>query len=148
MTDRNHLTVLVYNHDRHMIVHMTGLYTRLVTYARLHILTLVVSFYHDISYIPFIVLFLIFIILSSFISVYHIIITYVVIMHEQFLLHTLIRSLLTTLNSHVQDFWTSSYVVQVFVWSYASWGAGASLFLILVFLPFSCYYSLFSVYRT
>jgi len=38
-----------------MIVHMTRLYTRLVTYVRFHILTLVVSCYHDISYISFIV---------------------------------------------------------------------------------------------
>ena len=40
-----------------MIVHMTGLYTRLVTYVRLHILILV-SFYHDTSYISFIALLL------------------------------------------------------------------------------------------
>ena len=54
------------NYDRHMIVHMTELYTRLVTYARLYILTLVVSFYH-IGYILFISLFLILIILLFFI---------------------------------------------------------------------------------
>jgi len=48
---------------------MTRLYTRLVTCARLHILTLVISFYHDISYISFIALFLTLIILLSFISV-------------------------------------------------------------------------------
>ena len=52
----------------HMIVHMTRLYTSLVTYARLHILTLVVSFYHDTSYISFITL-LLTIILLCFISV-------------------------------------------------------------------------------
>jgi len=69
VTDYNHLTVHIYNYDRHMIVHMTGLYTRLETYVRLHILTLVVSFYHDISYLSFITLFLILVILLSFISV-------------------------------------------------------------------------------
>jgi len=42
-----------------MIVRMTGLYTRLVTYTRLYILTLVVPFYHDISYISFITVLLI-----------------------------------------------------------------------------------------
>ena len=50
-----------------MIVHMTGLYTRLVTYARLHIMTLVVSFCHKISYTSSIDLFLILIILLPFI---------------------------------------------------------------------------------
>jgi len=69
VTDHNHLTELIYDYDRHMIVHMTRLYIRLVTYAKLCILTLVVSFYHDVSYISFIVLFLILIILLSFISV-------------------------------------------------------------------------------
>jgi len=46
------------------------------------------------------------IILLSFILVYHIVIAYIVIMHEHLFLytHTLIRSLLTTLDSYVQDF--------------------------------------------
>jgi len=52
VTDRNHLTIHIYNYDRYMIVHMTGLYTRLVTYARLHVLTLMVSFYYDTSVGP------------------------------------------------------------------------------------------------
>ena len=55
-----------------MIVHMTGLYTRLVTYARLHILAFVVSFYHDICYISFMAFFLILISLLSLISFYHV----------------------------------------------------------------------------
>ena len=86
------------------------LYTRLVTYARLYILTLVVSFCLKISYISFIS--------CSWLSYYpsfqllcfhfsyHVFIAYVVVMHEHLSLytHTLIRSLLTTLNSHVQGF--------------------------------------------
>jgi len=53
----------------------------------------------------FIALFLILIILLSFISVYYIVIAHIVFMHEHiFFTHTLIRSLLTTLNSYVQDF--------------------------------------------
>ena len=78
----------MYIYDRHMIVHMTGLYTRLVTYARLHILTLVVPFYHDICYILFIALFLISIILLSFILVYYVVIAYIVVMHEHLSLYT------------------------------------------------------------
>ena len=84
--------------DRHIIVHMTELYTRLVTYARLHILTLVVFFYHDISYISFITLFLILIILFQFIML----LLTLFLCTSTFPLHTLIRSLLTTLNLHVQ----------------------------------------------
>ena len=71
-----------------MIVHMTGLYTRLVTYARLHILTLVVFFYHDITYISFRPLFLILIILLSFILVYRVVIAYIIFKHEHFFLYT------------------------------------------------------------
>jgi len=88
VTDCNHLTVHIYNYDRHMIVHMIGFYTRLVTYARLHILTLVVSYYHDISFISFIVLFLILIFLLSFILVYHVVIAYLVFMHKHLSLYT------------------------------------------------------------
>ena len=119
------------------------LHTRLVTYDRLHILTLVVSFCHKISYISFIILFLILSILLSFVSVY-----YVVIIHEHSSLHTLIRSLLMILDSHIQGI-GHFYIVQVIVWLYASRGAGLSL-LILVILAFlySCYYSLISVYHT
>ena len=86
-------------------------------YASLHILTLIVSFYHDISYISFIVLFLILIILLSFISIYHVVIAYIVIMHEHlfFYTHTLIRSLLTTLDSYVQILDVSCY------WSGVRW---------------------------
>ena len=88
-----------------MIVHMTGLYTILVTYARLYILRLVVFFYHDISYISFITLFLILIILLSFISVIILLLfTFFLYMSTFLFTHTLIRSLLTTLDSHVQDF--------------------------------------------
>ena len=88
-----------------MIIHMTGLYTRLVTYARLHILTFIVFFlswcqlyfvHNFILYIGYLVIF--------YFS-YHFVIAYIIFMHEHFsLTHTLIRSLLTTLDSHVQDF--------------------------------------------
>ena len=80
------------------------LYTRLVTYASIHILTLVVFFCHEINYISFITLFLILFILLSFISVYHFVIAYFVIMHEHLSLYTHSLGLLMTLNSHVQDF--------------------------------------------
>jgi len=66
----------------------------------------VVFFYHF-SYILFIILSLILIILLSFISVYHVVIAYIIFMREHLFpshTHILIRSLLTTLNSHVQDF--------------------------------------------
>ena len=82
-----------------------------MTYARLHVLTLVVFFYHDVSYISFIR----FVLDIDFFSVifyfsYHVVIAYIVIMHEHLSIyththtHTLIRLLLMTLNSHVQDF--------------------------------------------
>jgi len=89
-----------------MIVHMTRLYTRLVTYARLYILTLVVSFYHNVSYISFIALFLTLIILLSFILVIMSLLLILLLCMSTFPLHThtLIRSLLTTLDSHVQNF--------------------------------------------
>ena len=71
-----------------MIVRMTGLDTKLVTHDRLHLLTLVISFYHDTSYISFITLFLILIILLSFILVYHVVIAYIVIMPKYLSLYT------------------------------------------------------------
>ena len=103
MTNRNHLTKLIYDYDRHMIVHMTGLYTRLVTYARLYILTLVVPCYHDISYILFIVCYWYWLFCYLLFSDYHVI-TYIVFLCTSTFLftHTLIRSLLMTLDSHVQ----------------------------------------------
>jgi len=52
VTDRDHPTVRIYNYDRYMIVHMTRLYIRLVSYVRLYILTLLIFFYHDIRFIP------------------------------------------------------------------------------------------------
>ena len=79
------------------------LYTRLVTYARLHILAWVVSFLswcqlyivHDfVLYIDDLVIF--------YFS-YHVVIVYIVFHARAFLfIHTLIRSLLTTLDSYVQ----------------------------------------------
>ena len=110
-----------------MIVHMTRLYTRLVTYSRLYILTLVVR---------------ISVIYRSYLCSWHWAFCYVSFQLSCYCLrllctntfsftHTLIRSLMTTLDSHVQDFWTLSYIVQVFVWSYALRGAGVSLILII-----------------
>ena len=103
--DCTHLTEYNISYDRHMIVQMTRLYTRLVTYAKLYILRLVVFFYHDISYISFITLFLILIILLSFISVIMLLLITLLLCTNTFpFTHTLIRSLLTILDSHVQDF--------------------------------------------
>ena len=88
-----------------MIVYMTGLYTKLVTYARLDMLTLVVSFCHEISYISFISLFLILIVLLSFISVIMFSLLMLLLYMSTFFFthtHTLIRSLLTTLDLHIQ----------------------------------------------
>ena len=73
----------VYKYDRHMIVHMTGLYIRLVTYARLHILTsmsgyqlyFIHSFVLDIDYSV------------MFHFSYHVVIACVV-MHEHLFLYT------------------------------------------------------------
>jgi len=127
------------------LYNMDGWYTRLVTYVRLRILPLVISFYHDINYISFIALVLILIISLSFISVYYVVIAYIIFMHEQlFFTHTLIRSLLTTLDSHVQGI---GYIVQVFVWSYSSRGTGVSPHLILVFssLMSSCYFLILDI---
>ena len=91
VTNHNHLTVHIYNYDRHVIAHMTGLYTRLVIYARLHILILVASFYHDTSDISFIALFLILIILLSFISVIMLLLLTLLVCRNTFLLtYTLI----------------------------------------------------------
>jgi len=135
MTDRNHLIVHIYKYDRHMIVYMTVLYTRLVTYARLYILRFVISFYHDISYISFITLFLILIILLSFISVYHIVTAYIVIIQENLSLYT--HSLGRFWRPCICTFryWIFYALVQVFVefvrfarsWSFS--------LLILIFLP-------------
>ena len=105
MTDRNHLTVHIYNYDKHMIVHMTGLYSTLVTYIRLHILTLVFLFswyqlyivHRFILDIDYFVIFYFSLSCCSCLCYYA---------RASFSLHThtLIRSLLMTLESHIQDF--------------------------------------------
>ena len=110
-----------------------GLYIKLVTYARSYILTLVVPCCHVISYMSFIVCYWYWLFRYLLFSDYHVI-AYIVffIYTSTFLVtHTLIRLLLTTLNSHVLDFWMPSYIVSVFVWSYASRGVGVSLFLFI-----------------
>ena len=103
MTDSDYSTVRILNYDRHMIVHMTGLYIRLVTYARLYILTLVVPYYHDISYISFRVCYwywLFCYLLFQFIML--LLLTLLFCTSTFSFTYTLIRSLLTTLDSHVQ----------------------------------------------
>ena len=89
VTDRNHLTVHIYSYDRHMIVHMTGLYTRLVTYAKLQILTSVVclqlSFICNLVHVIVIQLFFIFSFKLNVILYYA---------RALFFSYTLIRSLL------------------------------------------------------
>ena len=94
-------------------------------------------FYHDVIYISFTALLLILIILLSFISVYHVVTTYIVLCTITFsFTHTLIRSLLTTLNSHVQDFGHLVTLFRCSLSSYASRGAGLLSLLILVFFSF------------
>ena len=79
------------------------LYTRLVTYARLYILTLVVPCYHVISYISFIVCYWYWLFCYLLFWDYHVI-AYIVFLYTRTfpVTRTLIRSLLTTLDSHVQ----------------------------------------------
>jgi len=77
-----------------------------VTYARLHILTLVVSFYCDISYISFIILFMILVIqLSSIYNFTHVIIVYTLFIctdtFPSFFTHSLDHFLMI-LDLHVQ----------------------------------------------
>ena len=80
------------------------LYTRLVTYARLYILTLVVSFYHDIRYISFMIFFDIeySVIFCFSLSCCYCLHCFYARAPFPLHTHTLIRSLLTTLNLHVQ----------------------------------------------
>ena len=150
VTDRNHLIVRIYNYDRHMIVYMTGLYTRLVTYARLHILILVVFFYHDTSYISFISLFLILIMLLSFISVIMLLLVSLLLCTSTFLFtHTHTRSLLTTLDSHVQVIRHFLILFRCSLSSYVSWGAEVSRFCLwysFSLLP-SCYFQILDIHQ-
>jgi len=139
------------NYDRHMIVHMTRLYTRLVTYVRLHILTLVVPFYHDINYISFIALFLILIILLSFISVYHVVIAYIVIMHEHLSLYTHTHSLGRFWRPWIRTsrYWMFHVIDQVFdeiVCFAKSWSLSL---VVLVFLSLlsSCHFLILDIYQ-
>ena len=146
------------NCDRHMIVYITRLYTRLVTYARLNLLTLVISFYYVVSYTSFIALVFILIILLSFIPVYYVIVTYLIIMHEHSSLHTHSPGrFLTTLDLHVQIYDTLFLLCRCSMRPYALRRARVSpysipvflsfllsyYFLILVYIRFSCYFSLY-----
>jgi len=137
---------------------MTRLYTRLVTYARLHLLILVasslswyqwyvvLSFVHDIDYSVI------------FFFSYHVFIAQIVIMLNIFLFthtHTLISSLLTTLDLHVQDFGHLLILFRCSLSSYASWESGVSLFWFwysfLSCLPFISWFSIhirFSLYSS
>ena len=113
MTDRDHPSIRIYNYDRQMIVHMTGLYTKLVTYARLHILTLVVKY--QLYIVHNFVLDIVYSVIFHF--SYHVVIACIVIMHEHLSLYThtqaLIRALLTALDSHVQDILDTLYCLGV-----------------------------------
>jgi len=125
-----------------MIAHIIGLYTRLMTYVRLHILTLVATFYHDTSDISFIPLFLILIILFFFISVIMLLLLILLLCTSTFpFTDTLIRSLLMTLDSYVQILDVSCY------WPGVRWdrtlreeleslSCGSGILISLVFLSF------------
>ena len=71
-----------------MIVHMTGLYTRLVTYARFHALKLVVRI--AIIYHSYLCPYIVYLVILHF--SYHVFIAYVVfacvVMHKHFFLYT------------------------------------------------------------
>ena len=125
------------------------LYTRLVTYARLHILRLVVSFYHDTSYISFITLFLTLVILLSFILVIMWLLLILLLCTSIFPLHTLIRSLLTTLNSHVQVLDTFLYCsgVRVLVRFARSWSFSLLVLVFFCSLLSSCYFLILDRYQ-
>ena len=123
----------IYNYDRHIIVHMTGLYIRLVTYARLPILTLVIR-------IPVIYILHIFVLNIDysvmFYFSYDIVIACVIIYEYLFLYtHSLGRFWRPWIRTS-RDFWTP-YIVQVFVWSYALREVGVSLFLTIGILSVS-----------
>jgi len=150
VTDRDYPSVRMYNYDRYMIVHMTALYTRLVPYARLYILTLLVFFYHDIRYISFTALLLIMIIFVIFYSL-----TYCYFFHCYYA--RTLSSLHTLLLGHFWRPWIRmSRVLDIFLycsgvrvivrfarsWSFSLFDSG-----ILSFLYF-CYYSLIPVYHT
>ena len=138
-----------------MDIHMTGLYTRLVTYARLHILTLVISFYHDTSYILFITLLLIF----EYPVIFYFRLSCCYWLHcfyarEPFPLHThtqthtLIRSLLTTLDC-TSRYWMSYALVQVFlelVRFARSWSFSLFVLVLLSLLSF-CYFLILDIYQ-
>ena len=112
-------------YDRYMIVHMTGLYTRLVSYARLHVLTLVVRtlvIYRSWLYS----LYWLSCYLSFQLSCFHCLCCYYT--RVPFSLHTLIRSLLTILDSHVQGIGHLLILFRCSSSSYASRVVGVSPF--------------------
>ena len=137
------------NYDRYMIVHMTRLYTKLVTYARLHILILVVSFYHDISYISFIPLFLILIILFFLfqLSCCYCLYCYYVRVHFPLQIHSLGRFWWPWI--HTSRYWMFHVIDQVFdeiVRFARSWNLSL---VVLVFLSLlsSCHFLILDIYQ-
>ena len=113
------------------------LYTRLVAYARLHILTFVVFFlsWCQLYIVHNFVLYISYLVIFYFSS--HVVIAYIAFHARAFLFtHTLIRSLLTTLNSHVQGIGHLLILFRCSCDSTVREEIGVSPFLILVFLPF------------
>ena len=147
---RDHPIVRLYNYDRYMIIHMTGLYTRLVSYARLYILTLLVFFYHDIRYISFTALFLILIIFVIFYSLSHCycLHCYYARTPSSLHIHSLGRFWRPWIRmSRVLDIFLCYSGVRVIVRFVRSWSFSLFDFGILAFLYF-CYYSLIPMYHT
>ena len=132
-----------------MIVHMTELYTRLVTYAKLHIFTLMGSFYHDTCYISFITLFFILVILLSFILVIMLLLLILFLCTSTFsFTHTLTRSLSDDSEFVRPDIGRFVSIIQVFdetVFFAKSWSFSLfdSSILILSYFPVIF---LFSIY--
>ena len=117
MTDRDHPTVRIYNYDRYIIIHMTGLYTRLVTYTRLQILTWVVCLQLYYSSFIYRLIHVIVIQLSFIFNFRPIVILYTLFICTSttpFLMHSL-DHFLTTLDLHVQ------ILDILFYWSGVHW---------------------------
>jgi len=110
------------SYDRHIIVHMTLLYTRLVTYARLHtficrhVHVIVIQLFFLFSFRPIVILYTLFICMST----------------SLFFMHSLGR-FLTTLDLHVQ------ILDILFYWSGVCWAR--TLHEELEFLPIWFWYS-------
>ena len=101
-------------------------------------MTSVVSFYRDISYISFITLFLILVIqLSSIYSFWYVIIIYILFICTSTFLsfYTLIGSLSNNPRFAHPDIWCFISLIRCSLRSYALRGSKISFYLIMVFLP-------------